>query len=186
MVIYIKNMVSTRCKLVVMAELEKLGLHAVRLELGEVETEEEMGKEHQFLFDLALKKSGLEIVEDHKQIMIEKIKKCIIELIQHPDIKLKINLSNYLSEKLHYNYTYLNNCFYRIKGLSIEKYMIAQRIEKVKELLIYNELSLSKIAEELHYSSVAHLSAQFKKITGINPSEYRQQKNSSRQEIDKV
>ncbi len=186
MVIYIKNMVSTRCKLVVKAELEKLGLHAVRVELGEAEIEEDLPREHQYLLDIALKKCGLEILEGHKSILIEKIKKTIIELVRDPDIKLKLNMSGYLSEKLNYNYTYLNNIFYKAKGLSIEKYLIHQRIEKVKELLAYHELNLTEIAYQLHYSSIAHLSNQFKKITGLSPSEYRQKEHIERLGVDEV
>ncbi len=174
MIIYVKNMVCTRCKMVLESELAKLGLHPLRIELGEaVIQEEEITTEYLSMLNESLKRSGLEILKDNKNILAEKVKTVIVELVRDGDAKLKMNLSDYLSRKLNYSYTYLYNVFYQTQGLSIEKYLISYKIERVKELLSYNELNLTEIAYMLNYSSVAHLSNQFKKITGINASEYR-------------
>ncbi len=180
MKIYIQNMVCIRCKMVVKSELEKLGLHYLSVELGEAEIVEDPSAEQLNLLDIALKKSGLELMENKKSILVEKIKTIIIELVHYNDDQIKINLSVYLSEKLNFNYTYLANLFSEVKGITIEQFYLAHKIEKVKELLIYDELNLTEIAWKMHYSSVAHLSNQFKKMTGLTPTHFKNLKNKRR------
>ena len=173
-------MVCIRCKMVVKSELDKLGLHYTRVELGEVEIMENISSEKIQRLNVALKKTGLELLDDHKTIMVEKIKSIIIEMVHYSDEQIKINLSDYLSEKLNHNYTYLSNLFSEVKGTNIEKYYLTHKIEKVKELLVYDELNLTEIAYKMHYSSVAHLSNQFKKMTGLTPSHFKNLKNKRR------
>ncbi|MDP4209664.1 MAG: helix-turn-helix transcriptional regulator [Bacteroidota bacterium] len=173
MKIYIKNMVCIRCKTVVKSELEKLGLHYVTVDLGEADVIEDISTEQLNHLSIALKKNGLELMDDKKSILVEKIKTIIIELVHYTDEQIKINLSDYLSEKLNYDYTYLANLFSEVKGTTIEKFYLTHKIEKVKELLVYDELTLTEIADKLHYSSVAHLSNQFKKMTGLTPSYFK-------------
>jgi AraC-like DNA-binding protein len=173
-------MVCTRCQTVVKSELKKLGLHYSYVDLGEAEILEELTPDLQSQLNTLLKKSGLELMDDKKSILVEKIKTMIIELIHYTDDQIKVNLSDYLSEKLNYNYTYLSNLFTETKGISIEKYYLSHRIEKAKELLVYDELNLSEIAYKLHYSSVAHLSNQFKKMTGLTPSHFKNLKHKKR------
>ena len=181
MKIYIQNMVCIRCKMVVKSELEKLGLHYITVDLGEAEIMEEISAEQLANLSIALKKTGLELMDDKKSILVEKIKTIIIELVHYTDEQIKINLSDYLSEKLNYNYTYLANLFSEVKGTTIEQFYLAHKIEKVKELLVYDELNLTEIAWKLHYSSVAHLSNQFKKMTGLTPSHFKNLKHKRRQ-----
>jgi AraC-like DNA-binding protein len=164
----------------VKSELDKLGLHYSRIELGETEIMEDISKEQMYHLDVSLKKYGLELMDDDKSILIEKIKAIIIELVHYTDEQIKINLSDYLSEKLNYNYTYLSNLFSEVKGTTIEQFYLSNKIERVKELLVYDELNLTEIAWKLHYSSVAHLSNQFKKITGLTPSHFKNLKNKRR------
>lgn len=166
--------------MVVKSELEKLGLHHAHLELGEVEVMEEMTTEQLDKLNVALKLTGLELMDDKKSILIERIKTSIIELVHHTDEQIKTNLSDFLSEKLNYNYTYLANLFSEVKGTTIEKFYLSNKIEKVKELLVYDELNLTEIADKLHYSSVAHLSNQFKKMTGLTPSHFKNLKHKRR------
>jgi AraC-like DNA-binding protein len=173
-------MVCTRCQAVVKSELKKLGLHYSYVDLGEAEILEDLTLELQSQLNNALKKSGLELMDDKKSILVEKIKTLIIELIHYTNDQIKVNLSDYLSERLNYNYTYLSNLFTETKGITIEKYYLAHRIEKAKELLVYDELNLSEIAYKLHYSSVAHLSNQFKKMTGLTPSHFKNLKHKKR------
>ena len=160
--------------MVVKAELEKLGLHYIVVELGEAEIMESISEEQHDQFKVALLKSGLELLDDKKSVLIQKIKNVIIELIHYSVEPLAINFSDHLSQKLNHNYTYLANLFSEVQGTTIEKFIIAHKIERVKELLVYNELNLTEIAYLMHYSSVAHLSAQFKKITGLTPSHFKQ------------
>lgn len=174
MKLYIKNMVCIRCKMVVKAELEKLGLHYTSVELGEADIVEDISAEQQDQFKLALLKSGLELMDDKKSILIQKIKNVIVELIHYSEEPLTVNFSDYLSQKLNHNYTYLANLFSEVQGTTIEKFIISHKIERVKEHLVYNELNLTEIAYLMHYSSVAHLSAQFKKVTGLTPSHFKQ------------
>lgn len=173
-------MVCIRCQMVVKAELEKLGLHYVRVDLGEVEVLENMSAEQQAQFKVALLKSGLELMDDKKSVLIQQIKNIIIELVHYSDEPLTINFSEFLAQKLGYNYTYLANLFSEVQGTTIEKFLIAHKIEKVKELLVYDELNLTEIAYRLHYSSVSHLSTQFKKITGLTASHFKQLKDKRR------
>ena len=186
MKLYIKNMVCIRCKMVVKSELEKLGLHHIVVDLGAAEIKEDISPEQLEKLDTALKKSGLELMDDKKSMLIERIKIIIIELVHYSDEELKINLSDYISEKLNYNYTYLASLFSEVHGTTIEKYYIMHKIERVKELLVYEELNLTEIAYKLHYSSVAHLSSQFKKITGLTPSHFKQLKNKRRSALENV
>jgi AraC-like DNA-binding protein len=173
-------MVCIRCKMIVKSELEKLGLKYVYVELGEAEIVEDFTTEQKDTLDIALKSAGLELMDDKKAILVEKIKAVIVELVHYTDDQIKVNLSDYLSEKLNFDYTYLANLFSQVKGTTIEQFYLAHKIEKVKELLVYNELTLSEIAYKLHYSSAAHLSNQFKKITGLPPSHFKNLKNLRR------
>lgn len=169
-------MVSQRCKMMVKEELLKLGLHFIIIDLGMVEILEDIDEEKRQLLKQNLLKSGLELLDDHKSILIEKIKTVIIEMIHYSDFVPKENNSQFLAEKLGYNYTYLANTFSEVKGITIQQFIIINKIERVKELLLYDELSLSEIAYKLHYSSVAHLSNQFKKVTGLSPSFFKKLK----------
>ena len=166
------------------SELKKLGLNYTTLELGQVEILGNITNEQRNLLDIGLKKSGLALVNDHKSILIERIKNIIIELVHYSDSQLKINLSEHLSEKLNYDYTYLANVFSESQGFTIEHFLLTHKIEHVKELLIYNELNITEIADRMHYSSVAHLSNQFKKFTGLTPSHYKHLKVKVRKTLD--
>ena len=177
MKLLIKNMVSLRCKMIVRAELERLGYFINILELGEVEIREALTSEQWIVLKAALKHFGLELMEDKKSILIEKIKNIIVEMIHYSEELPVLNFSHYLSNKLGYEYNYLSNLFSEVKGTTIEHFIIAHKIERAKELLIYDELSLTEIAEALHYSNVAHLSNQFKKVTGLTPSFFKKMKH---------
>ena len=179
-------MVSLRCKMLVKDELSKLGLHYVNVDLGTVEIMEDMSAEQHRLLGENLLKSGLELLDDKKSILIEKIKAVIIEMIHYADELPQTNYSDYISEKLGYDYTYLANTFSEVKGITIQQFIIIHKIEKVKELLLYDELNLTEIAFKLHYSSVAHLSNQFKKITGLTPSYYKQLKQKRNQNLENL
>jgi len=179
-------MVSLRCKMMVKLELDKLGLLYSVVDLGEVEIYGILTNEQREVLKMELLKSGLELMDDKKAILVEKIKCTIIELIHYTEDELKVNFSNYLSEKLGYNYTYLANLFTEVKGTTIEHFIIIHKIERVKELLIYDELTLSEIAWRLHYSSVAHLSNQFKKITGLTPTFFKQLKHKKRINLENL
>lgn len=170
-------MVSLRCKMIVRSELEKLGLHATIVELGEVDIKEKLSPQKQNELKIALFAFGLELMEDKKSMLIEKVKNIIVEMIHYTDEPPTFNFSNFLSEKLGYDYNYLSNLFSEVKGTTIEHYIISHKIERAKELLIYNELTLTEIAYKLHYSSVAHLSNQFKKITGLTPTFFKDMKH---------
>lgn len=186
MKLYIKYMVSLRCKMMVKLELDKLGVLYNVIELGEVEIYGILTNEQRELLRSGLLKSGLELMDDKKAILVEKVKCIIIELIHYTEDELKVNFSEYLSEKLDYNYTYLANLFSEVKGITIEHFTIIHKIERVKELLIYDELTLSEIAWRLHYSSVAHLSNQFKKITGLTPTFFKTLKHKKRKTIENL
>ncbi len=173
-------MVCSRCKMAVKSELDNLGLQYTSIELGEVEIIGDITSEQKNRLNIALKMIGLELIDDKKIILVERIKTIIIELVHYTDRQIKVNLSDFLSQKLNYNYTYLANLFSELKGTTIEHFYLAHKIEKVKELLIYDELNLSEIAYKLHYSSVAHLSNQFKKITGLTPSHFKKLKHKKR------
>jgi YesN/AraC family two-component response regulator len=181
---YIKNMVCSRCKMVVKAELEKVGMHPVSVELGEVEVSDEPGKSEVQQLNDNLKLLGFEIIDDRKSRIIEQIKTAIVNLIHYTKEQNNLNLSDYLAKQLNYDYGYLSNLFSEVEGSTIEKYLIAQKIEKVKELMMYDELTLSQIANQLGYSSVAYLSSQFKKQTGLTPTFYRSLKENKRRNIE--
>ncbi len=173
MTLYIKYMVSLRCKMIVREELRNLGLHETSIELGVVEIIEDITPELRSRLNEKLIKSGLKLLDDKRSILIDKIKTVIIEMIHYSDEIPEVNYSDYISEKLNYDYTYLSNIFSEVKGTTIQQFIIMHKIEKVKELLLYDQLNLSEIAYKLHYSSVAHLSNQFKKITGLSPSFFK-------------
>lgn len=179
-------MVCNRCKMVVKAELEKLGIQPLSVELGEVEIAPELSDAQKDQVQAALQPLGFELIDDRKSRLIEKIKTLIVELVHHQNNELAINLSDYLSEQLHHEYNYLSNLFSEVEGTSINQYYIAQKIERVKELLVYDELSLSEIAFQLNYSSTAHLSNQFKKVTGLTPSHFKNIRSERRKPLDEV
>jgi len=172
--------------MVVKSELEKLGLHHIYVKIVEANIIEDIKPDQIKQLDKELKKWGLELMDNKKSILVEKIKGAIIELVHYTDEQIKVNLSDYLGEKLNYDYTYLANLFAEVKGTTIEKFYIAHKIEKVKELIIYDELNLSEIAYKMHYSSVAHLSNQFKKYTGLTPSHFKKLKNKRRSTLEDV
>ena len=185
--LYIKNMVCHRCKMVVKSELEKLNLHPVSVALGEVIIEEnQLSKLQSTQLAEALKTVGFELIDDRKSQLIEGIKTFIINSVHYKDEQPKKNYSLLLSQHLHHNYSHLSNLFSQVEGITIEQYIINQKIEKVKELLLYKELSLSQIALQLGYSSTAHLSAQFKKITGMTPSTFKHLGAESRKSLDDI
>jgi len=184
--LFIKNMVCNRCIMVVQNELEKLGLDAKNIKLGEVILSKEITSLEKENLSKTLEPLGFEVIDDKKGRIIEKIKNIIIDLVHHQDSDVKTNLSDVLSDKLHHDYNYLSNLFSEVEGTTIEKYFIAQKVEKVKELLVYDELSLSEIVNRLNYSSVAYLSNQFKKVTGLTPSHFKQIKEDKRKPLDKV
>lgn len=179
-------MVCIRCKLLVKEELKKMGVHTLCVSLGEVEILENISQLQIEEFRSALSKSGLELLDDKKAVLIEKVKSAIIELVHYIDEPINVKLSVYLSEKLEHDYTYLANLFSAVQGTTIEKFYITHRIERVKELLIYNELNLTEIAWQMQYSSVAHLSAQFKKVTGLTPTFYKNLKENRRSMLENL
>ncbi|WP_437918885.1 helix-turn-helix domain-containing protein [Sphingobacterium sp. LRF_L2] len=184
--LFIKNMVCNRCIMVVQNELNRLHLDTKKIELGAVEFKDDLTKTQIDTIERALNPFGFELIDDKKSRLIEKIKNVIIELVHYQDNEVKTNLSDLLSQTLNHDYNYLSNLFSEIEGKTIEKYFIAQKIEKVKELLVYDELSLSEIANRLNYSSVAYLSNQFKKVTGLTPSHFKQIRNEKRKPLDEV
>ncbi|WP_460552617.1 helix-turn-helix domain-containing protein [Ferruginibacter profundus] len=186
MKLYIKYMVSIRCKMLVKEELKKLGLHYTTVNLGEVEIMENITPEQRGLIQTALLQSGLQLLDDKKSILIEKVKGVIIEMIHYSDDLPKTNFSDFLSEKLNYDYTYLANLFSETEATTIEQFIILHKIERVKELIIYDELNLTEIARKMHYSSVAHLSHQFKKITGLTPSYFKSLKHKKRSALENL
>lgn len=179
-------MVSLRCIMLVKSELEKVGLHYGSVELCEAEIIEDISPEQHENLSIALRKTGLEVMQDKKSILVERIKAVIIDLVHNTDEQIKINLSTHLSERLNHNYTYLGNLFSEVKGVTIEKFYLTHKIEKVKELLIYDELNLTEIAWKMHYSSVAHLSNQFRKMTGLTPSQFKKLKSKKTRALEDV
>ena len=179
-------MVCIRCQMVVKAELEKLGLHYIDVKIGEADIIESLMPEQLDMLNVALRKSGLLLMDNKKSILVEKIKSAIIELVHYSEEQIRVNLSDYLEEKLSYDYTYLANLFSEVKGITIEKFYLTHKIEKVKELIVYDELNLTEIAFKMHYCSVAHLSNQFKKFTGLTPTHFKQLKNKRRGTLEDV
>ena len=186
MKLYIKYMVSLRCKMIVKQELRKLGLHEIYIDLGMVEIREQINEEQLDQLRSNLLCYGLELMEDKKSILIDKIKNVIIEMIHYSDDLPKVNYSDYISDKLKYDYTYLSNIFSEVKGITIQYFIIIHKIEMVKELMLYGQLNLSEISYKLHYSSVAHLSNQFKKITGLSPSFYKKLKQKRTANLEQI
>jgi len=172
--------------MMVKEELKKLGLKYVVLDLGMAEVMEDITQEQRELLKINLLRSGLELLDDKRSILVEKIKNVITELIHYSDEAPVINYSDFISEKLNYDYTYLANIFSEVKGITIQQYIIINKIERVKELLLYDELNLTEISYKLHYSSVAHLSNQFKKITGLSPSFYKQLKQKRKGNLENM
>lgn len=179
-------MVCSRCKMVVEAQLESRGLRTLSVNLGEVEIEDDLSKDQLEQLDISLKSVGFELIDDKKSQTIEKIKNAIVTLVHHSDQHQKTNLSAFITSQIHKDYNYLSNLFSEVESTTIEKYFIAQRIERAKELIVYDELSLSEIADQLGYSSVAYLSNQFKKITGFTPSYFKSLKEHKRKNIEEL
>lgn len=186
MLLYIKYMVSLRCKMLVKEELKRLGLHYVIVDLGMVEILEDIAplQFQELKKNLAI--SGLELLDDKKSILIEKIKNVIVEMVHYTDEMPKVNYSDYISEKINHDYTYLSNIFSEVKGITIQQFIINHKIERVKELLLYDELNLTEISYILNYSSVAHLSNQFKKVTGLSPTFFKQLKQKRNSNLENV
>lgn len=185
-ILFVKNMVCSRCIMVVQNELEKLGVEFTNIKLGEVTLTNELNLDERNSLEAVLIPLGFEVIDDKKSRIIEKIKNIIIDFLHHQDNDAKNNLSDILGKKLNHDYNYLSNLFSEVEGTTIEKYFIAQKIEKIKELLVYDELSLSEIAIRLNYSSVAYLSNQFKKVTGLTPSHFKQIREEKRKPLDEV
>jgi len=186
MTIYVKDMVCNRCKMVVKSTLKNLGLHPVQVDLGEIELEENDITEVKEELRKELQSLGFDLLDDKKSRTIEKIKNLITDLVQNKSNKIDVKLSAYLTGELHQDYSALSNLFSDVEGITIEKYYILQKIEKVKELLVYDELTLSEIAFQLNYSSVAYLSNQFKKVTGLSPSHFKKLKANKRTPLDEL
>lgn len=179
-------MVSNRCKMVVKEALKDLGLHFVMVDLGEVEIMERITEQQRDTLKDTLFNAGLELMDDKRSILIEKIKNTIIEIVHHSEEMIKVSFSVYLSEKLHHDYTYMANLFSEFQGTTIEQFIILHKVEKIKELLIYGELNITEIAYKMNYSSNAHLSSQFKKVTGLTPSHFKQLKEKRRRTIEDI
>lgn len=179
-------MVCNRCIEAVSEEFEKIEVPVTKIILGEVELNAPLSDEQKTGIAKALQSRGFELVEDHASSLISQIKALIIETVHYRKEPLKVNFSTYLSENLNHEYTYLSRLFSSVESITIEKYVTRQKIERVKELLIYNELTLSQIAHQMNYSSVAHLSAQFKKETGQTPSLFKKQQEGGRRPIDQL
>lgn len=186
MKIYIKYMVSQRCKMLVRQELNHLGITNAKVELGVVDILDKVSEEKLHQLKASLKLSGLEVIENKKHILVERIKNVIIEMIHYSEELPKTNYSDFLAEKLDYDYTYLSNVFSEEKGITIQQFIILNKIEKVKELLLYGELNLTEISYRLHYSSISHLSNQFKKVTGMSPSLYEKMKSKRKSNLETI
>jgi AraC-like DNA-binding protein len=179
-------MVSNRCKTAVKEELKKLGLHFIVVDLGEVEIMENISATQRQELNSGLQSAGLELMDDKKAVLIERIKNAIIEMVHHSDEPLKVNFSEFISKKLDHDYTYLSNLFSEVQGTTIEQFIISHKIERIKELIIYDELNITEIAWKMNYSSVAHLSNQFKKSTGLSPSHFKQLKDKRRSPLEEI
>ena len=179
-------MVSNRCKMVVKDQLKKLGLHYIVVDLGEVEIMENLTTDLRDELKYMLHECGLELMDDRKSVLIGKIKNAVIEMVHYSDEMIKMNFSDYLSEKLNHDYTYLANLFSEVQGITIEHFIISHKIERIKELIIYDELNITEIAWKMNYSSVAHLSNQFKKVTGLSPSHFKKLKDKRRSPIEEI
>jgi AraC-like DNA-binding protein len=179
-------MVSIRCKMAVKEVLKNMGLHFIVVELGEVEIMETLTEEQEAVLKTALLEIGLALMDDKRAVLIQKIKTIVTEMVHYQDELPKENFSHYLSKKLNYNYTYLANLFSEVQGITIEQFIIAHKVERIKELIIYDELNITEIAWKMNYSSVAHLSNQFKKMTGLSPSHFKQLKDKKRKPLEDI
>lgn len=179
-------MVSNRCKMAVKEELRNLGLHFILVDLGEVEIMENISLDQREKLKIRLHNAGFELMDDKKSMLIEKIKNVIIEMVHHSNEIIKVNFSDYLSEKLNHDYTYMSNLFSEVQGTTIEQFIISHKTERIKELIIYGEHNITEIAWKMGYSSVAHLSSQFKKVTGLSPSHFKKLKDKRRSPIEEV
>ena len=186
MKLFIKHMVSNQCKIAVKAELKKLGLHFIVVDLGEIELMEDITADQRQELKAGLYQAGFELMDDKRAVLIERITNVIIDMVHHTSEAIKVNFSDYLSEKLNHDYTYLSNTFSEVKGITIQQFIIIHKVERIKELLIYDELNLTEISYLLNYSSVAHLSNQFKKITGMAPSAFKLLKERKRTPIEEI
>lgn len=186
MKLFIQNMVSLRCKLLVKAEMDKLKIKYKTVELGEVALLKPITLEKKEKLKIQLHKSGLELMDDKKAMLLEKIKNIVVEMVHYSEEIPKVNFSTYLSEKLNVDYHILSDFFSKTKGMTIEHFIILHKIERVKELIIYDELSLTEISYMMHYSSVSHLSKQFKQITGLTPSYFKQLKHQNRSMLESI
>ena len=183
---YIKYMVSHRCKMVVHGILQKLDIDENNVALGVIDIPGSLSMDQFRQLRELLVEVGLELMEDNKSILVERVKNIITEMIQYNDDSPKVNYSDYISEKLGYDYTYLSNIFSEVKGMTIQQYIILHKIEKAKELILYDELNLSEISYKLNYSSVAHLSNHFKKVTGLSPSFFKQLKQKRNSNLENL
>jgi len=184
--LYIKYMVSNRCKMAVKEILKKLGLHFVVVDLGEIDIMEDISGNRLENFRIALSDGGFELMDDTKAILIERIINVIIQMVHHTEEMIKINFSEFLSEKLSHDYNYMSKIFSEVKGITIQQFIIVHKIEKIKELLLYGELNLTEISYRLNYSSVSHLSNQFRKVTGLSPSDFKHLKSKKRSSIEDI
>jgi AraC-like DNA-binding protein len=179
-------MVSTRCKIAVKEELKKLGLHFIFVDLGKVEIMENISELQKKKLKTALLRLGLDLMDDKRTELIEKIKSSVIQMVHYSEETVKVNFSVFLSEKLNYDYTYLSNLFSEVQGTTLEHFIISHKVERIKELIIYDELNITEIARMMNYSSVAYLSNQFKKITGFSPSYFKQLNDKRRSPIEEI
>lgn len=184
--LHIKFMVSARCKLAVKEVLKNMGLHYLIVDLGEVDVMEKLTLNQREELKAALLSAGFELMDDKRAVLIEKIKNVIVEMVHYSEELIKINFSDYLSEKLQHDYTYLANLFSEVQGTTIEQFIIAHKVERIKELIIYDELNITEIAYKMNYSSVAHLSNQFKKVTGLSPMHFKKLKERTRNQLEDV
>ncbi len=184
--LYIKNMVCNRCILVVRNELERIGAKAQAVDLGEVTLSQPLTSAQRQTLEEAFRSLGFELIDDRKSKIIDKVKTLIIELVHQHNSELRTNLSEYLTRHIYHDYSYITHLFSEVEGTTIEKYFIAQKIERVKELLVYDEMTLTEIAFLLHYSSVAHLSHQFKQVTGLTPTHFKNIRTQKRKPLDEI
>jgi AraC-like DNA-binding protein len=179
-------MVSSRCKLAVKEVLKKLQIHFILVDLGEIEIMEELSNEERNVLKSELLLCGLELMDDKRAVLIQKVKNAIFTMVHESDQEMKVNFSSYLSDKLDHDYTYLSNLFSEVQGTTIEQFVIAHKVERIKELISYGELTITEIAWKLNYSSIAHLSNQFKKVTGLSPSHFKNLKNKLRKPLEEI
>ncbi len=184
--LYVKYMVSNRCKIAVKEELKKLGLHYIVVDLGEIEIMESLSDIQREQLKTALLNAGFELMDSSRAILIEKIINVIIQMVHHEEEMIKINFSEFLSKKLNHDYNYMSNIFSEVKGITIQQFIIIHKVEKIKELLLYDQLNLTEISYKLNYSSVSHLSNQFRKITGLSPSQFKNMKDRKRSPIEEI